>query len=1174
MAIKVVVGSTPTRTVATTLETETKPLITPDSVTLGIDTIGNYVANLEAGNGIILLPEDANTRNVETSNIVVMHANTSTEISTNNDVLEIIRNVDIDVFGHITQFENTSFNANNFFANSTVISSHDITLGTTSLTLGEAVDSIQDLTEITVGDFTVSNNIIQTDTNIILSPNVAGNNYIYVSGARIANVAEPLFPQDAVTKNYIDTALDQLEDGLLFVADPQGPNDATNKRYVDNLVQGLNVKPGAKAATTGDIGGSFSAGNTTFGATITLSPRSTLNVDGVVLWDEGDNILVKDQNNSWQNGSYDIVTKGNAGTPWVLQRSEYTNSSQEVPGSFEFVTDGTQNGKTGWVATVQDAERFVIDQDHITYSQFSGEGTYTAGKDLTLAGREFRLNNTINVSDITALTNNINLVSDTVVVTSSGGLVIPVGSTGDRPTPQQGMIRYNTTDARFEAYNGSAWTGLGGVVDVDQDTFIRAESNPGADNDSLEFFTAGEKRLEINQYGRLTFGNSNAIRMDYASGNTIIDGKVTIADDIIFGDGQVAYFNIDGAIKLPQGSTGKRPSSPETGMIRFNTFDNRFEGYDGTQWAGLAGSVIDIDQDTKIIAESGPGDDNDQLEFFTSGQKRLTIEDNGDITSPSNRDIKIKPNRNLYLQPATGFITATANVINLTADIIQTDNTIITGLADPVNQTDAVNLRYLEDGFSSSLIINDGANSYSFALLDNPTFNVGRGLEILQADEVDNEFRLGLDATGVSPGIYGKAGFVPNIRVLEDGRLDFATELPLELQANVVLDFAETTRDTMGLAFRDARAAGLHQGVEVIHDDSNNYFTVTLIANTVADVTANAGIEIIFSPQTNAVLDIGHANTSDVANTATGNGEIVTSLEFDQFGHVTSQTTTTLFDTLTGGVIAPRFIDSANSEYFIDPQGTSQVRNLILGYGFSASSIEMKDGPLSADRSFIYATGGQIGFLDNSFNYFAVANRNTGDFTVTGNLIAGGFADAQDPSYVINPADLSNMKRIEVEDTVWVGYNIIIDQNGIDANNGIIDVNSNIIRNLGSPVQNGDAVTLEYLTTFVDEAAGLAANGSVNVDGSTIEIVNDTLQLVNPRIYIAGETGNTDPVELGETLTFAAGEGINTLVSNNQIEIIGELANNTNIGMASFAIANFAVNAGEVALAEIDGGTF
>ena len=28
--------------------------------------------------------------------------------------------------------------------------------------------------------------------------------------------------------------------------------------------------------------------------------------------------------------------------------------------------------------------------------------------------------------------------------------------------------------------------------------------------------------------------------------------------------------------------------------------------------AGLAGSVIDVDQDTKIIAESGPNDDNDQ----------------------------------------------------------------------------------------------------------------------------------------------------------------------------------------------------------------------------------------------------------------------------------------------------------------------------------------------------------------------------------------------------------------------------------------------------------------------------------------------------------------------------------------------------------------------------------
>ena len=77
------------------------------------------------------------------------------------------------------------------------------------------------------------------------------------------------------------------------------------------------------------------------------------------------------------------------------------------------------------------------------------------------------------------------------IVSSTTSLKIPVGTTGQRPTQATGQIRFNSTDGRFEGYDGNAWAGLGGLIDVDQDTFIRAETAPLSDNDDLEFFTGG-----------------------------------------------------------------------------------------------------------------------------------------------------------------------------------------------------------------------------------------------------------------------------------------------------------------------------------------------------------------------------------------------------------------------------------------------------------------------------------------------------------------------------------------------------------------------------------------------------------------------------------------------------------------------------------------------------------
>lgn len=63
----------------------------------------------------------------------------------------------------------------------------------------------------------------------------------------------------------------------------------------------------------------------------------------------------------------------------------------------------------------------------------------------------------------------------------------------------------------------------------------------------------------------------------------------TITDSSIVEDGQTIDIQTTGSIRVPDGTTAQRPSSPAAGMFRYNTDDDQFEGYT-TEWGAIAGS--------------------------------------------------------------------------------------------------------------------------------------------------------------------------------------------------------------------------------------------------------------------------------------------------------------------------------------------------------------------------------------------------------------------------------------------------------------------------------------------------------------------------------------------------------------------------------------------------------
>jgi hypothetical protein len=195
---------------------------------------------------------------------------------------------------------------------------------------------------------------------------------------KITGLGTPVSGTDAATKAYADLML-PLAGGTMTGAIAMGANkitnlgtptadaDAANKGYVDSVAQGLDTKASVVAATTtnGTLATAFANGQV---------------IDGVTLA-TGNRILIKNQTDETVNGIYVVAASG------APARSTDMDAGSEFPGAYAFVEQGTVNGDTGWVCT--NNAPVTLGSTNITFTQFSGAGTYTASNGVLLTGSNF-----------------------------------------------------------------------------------------------------------------------------------------------------------------------------------------------------------------------------------------------------------------------------------------------------------------------------------------------------------------------------------------------------------------------------------------------------------------------------------------------------------------------------------------------------------------------------------------------------------------------------------------------------------------------------------------------------------------------------------------------------------------------------------------------------------------
>ena len=211
--------------------------------------------------------------------------------------------------------------------------------------------------------------------------------------------------------------------------------------------------------------------------------------------------------NSSLGGNLDLsrnITIGDSDTDSLTISADLTSNLIPNADSTFNLGSPTKNWKEGYIEE--------LSSTNITASgDISGSGISTG----SLA--HLHVSNNIGIGTLSPLA--------TVHISASDGLIIPVGNTSQRSSDAViGEIRFNTQLQSYEGYDGNNWGTLGGMTDVDKDTFITAENSAGTDNDELKFVTANIERLRIFADGHVSASGDIT-----ASKNVLIDGDLIVS---------------------------------------------------------------------------------------------------------------------------------------------------------------------------------------------------------------------------------------------------------------------------------------------------------------------------------------------------------------------------------------------------------------------------------------------------------------------------------------------------------------------------------------------------------------------------------------------------------------------------------------------------------------------
>ena len=322
--------------------------------------------------------------------------------------------------------------------------------------------------------------------------------------------------------------------------------------------------------------------------------------------------------------------------------------------------------------------------------------------DLRFANNEI----TTNISDIIIRPN----AGKKVVIDCGSTLAVPAGPDTDRGVPIQGSIRYSQTTSQFEGYNGATWGSLGGVKDVDQNTYIIPETAPGQNENILYFYNDGNNSAQLTTtaldfYSVDTLRSMTSDEFEITASMLTIDGAATTLDNTdvtktflystkqFFDIGLSSGIRIDPIFRLDN-----------TGDVYFNTgfgtgtyngvkvFDNEFKEFE------LLQARIGTD---KFTLQKGTVDTNNSIIYDTTTEEAAKTTIVAHNTSSGDKEFiefGLLDDGTDVFYTEYGNITTGANLIDVTFEVTDSNKVRANvALTSEVTNTQTVNVTFMSN---------------------------------------------------------------------------------------------------------------------------------------------------------------------------------------------------------------------------------------------------------------------------------------------------------------------------------------------------------------------------------------------------------------------------------------------------------------------------------------------